>query len=395
MSYGYSLKDADEPTPMAAPARRRSELHSTPRREAVEEVETDDDAGLVLFARRIKKAEIIYVTSQLAIMADTGITLSTALNALAEQEENPSLKTVLNSLKSSVETGEDFSAALARHPKQFDKTYVALVKASEQTGTLAEMLERIANYQRKELDTRNTVRSSLAYPAAMLVIAIGVCVFLLAWVFPKFTPLFDRKGLALPAPTVVMMAISNSLTGYWHFWVAGVIAAIVAFVFGRKTEPGERILDWVKINVPILGPMFRKVILSRSIRTLGTMLASGVPTLEAIRLCGEISGNYYFQQLWFHVVDRVTEGKQICDALSEKQMLPPTLVQMIATGEETGKLDAVLTRVSGYYDHEVENTVKAATSLIEPILITFMGIMVGGIALALLMPIFTLSRNPG
>jgi len=395
VSYGYGLKDAEEPTPVIPSARRRAESHPLPRRDVAEEVEADDDGGLVLFPRRIKRSEIIYVTSQLAIMADTGITLSTALNALAEQEENPSLKAVLVSLKSSVETGEDFSVALARHPKQFDKTYVALVKASEQTGTLAEMLERIANYQRKELETRNNVRSSLAYPAAMFVIAIGVCVFLLTWVFPKFTPLFDRKGLKLPTPTVVMMAISNSLTGYWHFWVLGLIAAVVAFVFGRKTEPGQKIFDWIKINIPILGPMFRKVILSRSIRTLGTMLASGVPTLEAIRLCGEISGNYYFQELWFHVVDRVTEGKQICDALNERNMLPPTLVQMIATGEETGKLDTVLARVSGYYDHEVENTVKAATSLIEPILITVMGVIVGGIALALLMPIFTLSRNPG
>jgi type IV pilus assembly protein PilC len=352
-----------------------------------------DDGGL--FPRRVTKNEIIYVTSQLAVMVDTGITLSAALGGILSQEQNPSLRRVLADLKSVVESGDDFSTALAKYPKLFDKTYISLVRASEATGTLGEMLDRIAGYLRKELDTRHKVRAALAYPTVMMVVAAAVTIFLLTYVLPKFTPLFNRRGIQLPSSTVFMMGLSNVLIEYWPFWLAGCVALAAGFFFGKRTEQGKQIWDGFKIHAPLSGAMLRKVIISRSIRTLGTMVASGVPVLDAIRLCADVAGNFYYERLWLRVLDQVTGGKQICEALAGNPLFPPMLVQMISTGEETGKLDIVLERVSTYYDHEVESSLKTVTSMIEPIMITIMGVVVGGIAMSLLLPIFSLSRTPG
>jgi type IV pilus assembly protein PilC len=312
-----------------------------------------------------------------------------------KQEKNPTLRRVLLDLKSSVEGGDDFSSALIRYPKLFDKTYVALVRASEATGTLGVMLERIANYLRKELETRGKVRSALAYPAVMVVVAVAVTFFLLIYVLPQFTPLFNRQGIKLPVSTVIMMHVSSMLIQHWPWFLVGAVAAIAGLVFGKRTKHGTQAWHWCKINIPIIGPMVRKVAISRSVRTLGSMVAAGVPVLDALRLCAEVSNNCYYERLWLHVLEQVTSGKQICEGLVDNPLFPPMLVQMISTGEETGKLDRVLEKVSTYYDQEVDSAIKTATGLIEPIMITVMGIVVGGIAMSLMMPIFSLSRHAG
>ena len=347
-----------------------------------------------LFPKRVSRNDIIYVTNQLAIMVDTGITLSAALAGIVEQETNPTLRTILSELRDAVEAGEDFSAALGRYPHLFDKTYRALVKASEATGSLGPMLDRIANYLRKQVETRGKVRAAMAYPAVMMFVAVGVTIFLLTYILPKFTPLFKSKGTDLPAPTKIMMALSDTMLGHWYLWLAGAVALIIGFVLFKRTEPGRLSLDWAKIHTPIIGPMIRKVIISRSIHTLGTMLQSGVAVLEAIRLAGEVSANIYYERLWNRVLDEVAGGKRICEVLRGNPLFPRVLVQMIASGEETGKLDQVLERVSVYYDREVETAVKATTSMIEPIMISVMGVVVGTIGLALLLPIFSLSKQP-
>jgi type IV pilus assembly protein PilC len=365
------------------------------RRDGFQVIELNEDDGEgELFGRRISRNDIIYTTSQLAIMVDTGITLSNALDGILQQEQNPTLRNVLAELKDSVEAGEDFSTALARHPKLFTRTYISLVKASEATGTLGPMLDRIAGYLRKEVETRGKVRAAMAYPMVMMLLALGVTIFLLVYILPKFTPLFKSKGAELPKPTLLMMNVSDAMLGYWYVWLGGFLLAVAGYLVARRTDSGRQFLDLVKINLPVLGPMFRKVTISRSIRTLGTMLASGVSMLDAIKLCGEVSGNYHYEKTWEHVRDQVTGGKRICEVLAGNPLFPPVLVQMIASGEETGKLDYVLERVSTYYDHEVDTSLKTATSLIEPIMISIMGVIVGGIGLALLLPIFSLSRQP-
>jgi len=361
----------------------------------VTEIEEADDDLSSLTARRITKNDIIYTTSQLAIMVETGTTIAHALSTIAEQETSPRLRAVLQDLKNSVEAGEDLSVALARHPKQFDETYVSLIRASESTGTMGEMLDRIAGYMSKEKETLGKVRSALAYPGCMMVMSIGVTIFLLVYILPKFEPMFKRPGFQLPASTAFLMKASETLIHHWYFWIAGVVAMVVGFIFGRRTEKGRRALDYTKIHAPIIGGLFRKIAITRSIRTLGTMVASGVSVLESLQLSAEVSGNIYYRELWLHALNQVTSGKQICEALAGSKLIPPMLIRMISSGEETGHLDTVLQRVSTFYDNEVDDAIKTTTSMIEPIMITGMGIVVGGIAMSLLLPIFSLSKPGG
>jgi len=376
----------------------REEAMARLKREGLAVVELEEDAGggMDLMPRRVRPADIIFVTSQLAVMVETGITLSAALGSIADQETNPALGRVLTDLKTAVESGEDFSAALARHPRHFDRTFVSLIKASEQTGTLGQMLDTVANYLRSQLETRHKIRAAMAYPAVMAVLALGVTIFLLTYILPKFEPLFSRKGVKLPQITIMMMSASKVLLDYWQFWLIAAIALVLTYVFGRNTEPGRKFLDWLKIHAPIIGTMTRKVTLSRSVRTLGTMVASGVAVLDAIRLTADVSSNWYYEQAWLRVLERVTEGQRISESLEDELALfPPTLIQMVGAGEETGKLDVVLGKVSSFYDREVETSLKATTSMIEPLMICAMGVVVGTIALGLLMPIFQLSRPTG
>jgi type IV pilus assembly protein PilC len=395
MNYQYSVRD-----PLGNVLNGRLDAASQDdaaqqlRRDGFQVLDLDEADGEGLFGSHISRNDIIYTTAQLAIMVDTGITLSAALAGIVEQEQNPGLRRVLNDLKDAVESGDDFSSALARFPKLFDKTYVSLIKASEATGTLGPMLERISCYLRKEAESRGKVRAAMAYPMVMMVLATGVTIFLLTYILPKFTPLFKAKGKLLPGPTRLMMGLSDAILGYWPFWIAGIALVVVGLLYARRTESGRMFFDLLKIRLPILGPMFRKIAISRSIRTLGTMLASGVSILDSLKLCGEVAGNYHYERLWDIVRDQVTSGKRVCEVLSGHPLFPRVLVQMIAAGEETGKLDYVLERVSTYYDQEVDTALKTTTSLIEPIMISVMGLVVGTIGLALMLPIFSLSK-PG
>jgi type IV pilus assembly protein PilC len=357
-------------------------------------LEERSGGGGGLFPKRVSKQELIYTTSQLAIMVETGVTLSTAIESILAQEANPTLKRVLSDLKSHVEAGEDFSRSLERHPKIFDHTYVSLIRASESTGAMAEMLDRIAAYLRKEVETRGKVKSAMAYPMVMMTVAIAVVIFLLTYILPKFTPMFARKGINLPLPTKVMMAVSETMLNFWYLWILGFAAVIAAFIYALRTDAGRTAWDKIKISLPMFGPLFRKVSISRSIRTLGTMLSAGVPMLESLRLTSEVSGNVHYRALWRRVEDRVTGGCQVCDALSGDPLFPSTLVQMITAGEATGRLDMVLEKVSNFYDQEVEGAIKTTTSLIEPIMIAVMGVVVGGIGMSMLLPIFSLSKVP-
>lgn len=362
---------------------------------AVLEIADEEDDGAGLFGGRVSRRDIANVTTQLAVMVDTGITLSSAFAGLIAQEHNPKLKQLLSDLQAAVEGGSDFSSALQAHPQYFDATYVALVRASEASGTLAEMLDRIADYLRTRIESRAKVRAAMTYPAVIAGLAVGVTIFLLTYIMPKFEPLFMRKGNELPQMTVFMMSASRLLIDYWYAWIAGTVAAVAGLIFWKRTESGRRAWDRALLNLPILGPLFRKIILSRSISTLGTMIASGVSALDALRLCGESAGNRLYYELWENVRERVTAGDQICEALAGEPLVPPTLVQMIASGEQSGRLDDVLLKVSSFYDREVETSLKSATSLIEPIMICVMGVVVGTIGLSLLLPIFSLSRRPG
>ncbi len=354
----------------------------------------EEEAGSAIpfLSPGVGRTEISYFTAQLSVMIDTGIPLASALDTLAENETNAAVKDLISQLKAKIETGEDFSHALAAFPKYFDETYIALVRASEKSGQLGPLLERLANSLRSEIDTRQKVRGALTYPAVMVVVAVGVLVFLLTYVMPKFQPLFEKRGTKLPITTRCMMAVSESMLKHGVWWIVGTAVAVAATVWFVRSKYGKHVIDYAKIHAPILGPMFRKVALSRSICTLASMLRAGVSMVDAIRLTAAVAGNALYAKVWLRALDQVIEGEQLGDALRGNALIPPTLVQMIVAGERTGRLDAVLEKVGGFYDREVETSIKTATTIIEPAMIVVMGVVVGGIAVSLLLPIFSLSK---
>ncbi len=390
-STAWSADDSTAAAP-ASPAAAPSAEQESPWLEA--SVEAPQQGPGLLPARPVTKKELLQFTDQLALLTDTGVSLAQAMQTIAEQESHPRLRRVLAQLLEKLEQGEDFSQALEQFPKLFGPTYITLVRAGEATGLMSQMLARVADYLRAELDTRRKIRAAMAYPCVMALMAVGVTVFLLTYVMPKFTPLFASRGMNLPLPTRVVLAISNALTGYWWAWLLALAAGGVGLGWVLRTEAGRWHWDGLKLRLPVLGPLVQRVILSRSLRTLGVLLNCGVPLLEALKLTSQVSGNRRYQAAWDEVIEEVTTGKEIHTVLQQGALFPPMLVRMIATGEETGRLDEVLDRVSLHYDREIEAALKTATSLIEPLMIGVMGVVVGGIGLALMLPIFKLS-SPG
>ena len=373
---------------VAATQLRQQSLYVVSLEEAVE----SSAKGLPsLFAKRITQRDIVEFASQLAVMVDAGVPISSALEGLVGQTDNPTMKSMLTALQDNVQAGEDLSNALAKYPKHFDKAFVNLVKASEASGQLGPMLERIAVQYRTESETRSKIKGALIYPAAMVTMCVGVVIFLLTYVFPKLMPLFAGREKDIPGPTKVLLALSQSMTAYWPWYVGVTLTLIVAFVVMSRRAAGRIGLDWLKIHVPPFHILSRKVALSRSLRTLSTTLNAGVPMLEALQLSAGTSNNHFYECCWNHVTEQVTTGRQVHEALRGQTLFPKMVVQMIASGEKTGRLGNVLEKVSDYLEREVANTVKTVTSLLEPLIITVLGSAIGGIAIAMLLPIFKLS----
>lgn len=343
--------------------------------------------------KRVPRKEIIYFTNQLAIMVDAGVPVATALEGISKQIENPVLAEILAHIQKSVESGSDLSAALADFPRQFDRTYVNLIKASEASGTMPQMLNRIAAQAEEEQETIQQVKGALIYPAIMLVMCVGVCIFLLTYVFPKLMPMFASRGAAIPGPTKAMIMVSTAMTSYWYLIILFLAALAGAFCYIRNQAWGKSAFDWILIRLPVFGSMLKKLAISRSIRTLATTVNAGVPMLEAIELSSGVTDNVHFKQSWMEIGELVTTGKQIHEALEGKTLFPPTMQQMIASGESTGRLGMVLNKLSDYFDREVQIAIKNATTLIEPIMVVCMGSIIGFIALSMLLPIFTLSTS--
>jgi len=355
--------------------------------------DTEDEFDIEdLQSARVRKRDLITTLQQLAILAEAGVNVATALQATIEEEKNSTLRSILKQVKKDIESGQDFSAALSRYPKVFNNTVVALAKAGEKTGALGAMLARAAGYLQAEYETTAKVRAAMVYPAIMLVMAVGVTVFLLTFVLPRFIPMFEARHVALPKITVMTLAASNFLRGHWKTFLAlaGGVFAILAIM--RRSQSGREYLDQIKLSVPLLGPIYRRIAISRSCRTLSTVLYAGVPILDGLDLAAAISDNTIIRGAWLTVRDGIMEGRRVCDCMKTETIFPRPLVQMVAAGEDAGNLDQVLGKVAEFYERELEVTIKTATSLIEPAMIIIMGIVVGTIGLSLLLPIFSLSR---
>jgi len=342
-------------------------------------------------AGRPKQKHVLDFTTQLAVMIRAGINIRAALEGIADQTEHANFKKVINQLRSDVESGKQFSEALGRHAKLFGTLYINMVKASEMSGSFAAMLDRIAGYIGQEMETRKMVIGASIYPGVIGTMAVGVTVFLLTFVLPKFAGVFKGKEEALPWATKFLMGLSSFMVSYWYFVIAGIIGVVGAIVAFAKTELGGFWIDRAKLSVPIVKGMFRALYISRSLQTMGQLINAGVPMLDTLAITGDISGNRLYKGLWRSVYTNVKQGRKIATPLVKSPLMPRAVAQMVAAGEESGKLGEVLDEISTYYAKTLKDKIKAVTSMIEPLMIVLMGSVVGFIAISIILPIFKMS----
>ena len=335
--------------------------------------------------------DVLDFTTQLAVMIRAGISIRAALEGIAEQVQNQKFRKILHQIKNDVESGKQFSEAITKHPKLFGPLYVNMVRASEMSGSFAKMLDRIAAYLNQEMETRRMVIGASIYPGVIATMAIGVTVFLLTFVLPKFASVFQGKEAALPGPTKFLMGLSAFMVEYWWIVLGVGLAMIIGFLAFIRTELGGFWWDRFKLNAPLIKRMFSALYISRSLNTMGELLNAGVPMLDTITITSEVSGNRLFRRMWRGVHSSVKQGKKIQSTLVRSTLLPKSVVQMISAGEESGKLGEVLEEISTYYSKVLRDSIKAVTGMIEPLMIVLMGSVVGFIAMAIILPIFKMS----
>ena len=349
---------------------------------------------VISFGSGVNAKDLQIFTRQLATMIDAGLPLVQCLDILASQTPNKIFQRILQQVKSSVEQGATFSDALRKHPKVFDDLYVNLVQAGEVGGILDTILNRLAIYIEKNVKLKGQIKSALYYPVGIMVVAIGVIAVMLVKVIPTFENMYSQMGHAeLPAPTRVVINISHSFLNNWYMYVGGLFGTIVAATMMRRTDRGKEIFDRVMLRVPVIGPTLRKIVVARFTRTLGTLLSSGVPILDALDICARTAGNKVVQNGIMRARDKISEGHDMAGPLAESRVFPSMVVQMIGVGEQTGAMDQMLSKIADFYEEEVDAAVTALTSLIEPIMMAFLGVVVGGLIIAMYLPIFKLAGN--
>lgn len=335
--------------------------------------------------------DVMGFTKQLAVMLRAGISIRDAIEGIAEPISNQKFKAALDQIRSDVESGTPFSGALAKHPKIFDPLYVDMIRASELSGSMAHMLDRLTAYLEQQHETRSMVRGAMIYPVVLFVLSVSAVVFLLTWVLPRFMGIFKGKEHMLPTPTKMLIVMSDFMQHQWYILVGALLLIVVVFVYLKRTERGALAWDMFKLRVPIIRNMTRAIYITRGLQTMGELVNAGVPMLETLEITGEVSGNLHYKALWLRVRDAVQEGRKIVHPLQEDTLLPKSVVQMIASGEESGKLGEVLADISEFYARELKDTIKATTALIEPVMILIMGTVIGFIAMSLILPVFKMS----
>ena len=340
---------------------------------------------------RVKDKDIVVFTRQFATMIDAGLPLVQALDILSTQVENKTMARALTIIKSDVESGSTYADALRKHPKVFTELYANMVAAGESGGILDTILNRLANYIEKAMKLKKKVKGAMIYPIVVSTIAIGVIAVIMVFVVPTFAKMFATFGGKLPAPTQLVMSISNFVAGIGGLIVLILlIAASVAFVQTRKTEKGRAITDAFFLKLPIFGVLLRKVAVAKFTRTLGTLISSGVPILDGLEITAKTAGNKVIEYAVMEIRQAVSEGKTIAEPLMKSGVFPPMVTHMISVGESTGALDAMLSKIADFYDDEVDNAVSNLTSMMEPMLMVFLGGSVGFIVIAMYLPIFKL-----
>jgi type IV pilus assembly protein PilC len=344
---------------------------------------------------KVETKDLVVFTRQFATMIDSGLPLVQCLEILGSQQENKTFKEILLKVKESVESGSTFADALGKHPKAFDALYVNLVAAGEVGGILDTILSRLAAYIEKNQKLAKQVKGAMVYPATIMSIAVIVVGVILVFVIPTFAKMFADFGGELPAPTKIVIALSNFIVKYILVLIGGTFGIIAAFKKYYATPGGKKNIDRIALKAPIFGPLIRKVSVAKFTRTLGTMISSGVPIMDGLEIVAKTAGNKIVEEAIYRVRQAISEGKTMAEPLAASGVFPPMVVQMISVGEATGAMDAMLTKIADFYDDEVDDAVGALTSMMEPLLMVFLGTVVGGLVVAMYLPIFKLAGAVG
>jgi type IV pilus assembly protein PilC len=342
------------------------------------------------FGGGVDEKEIVVFTRQFATMIDAGLPLVQCLEILASQQDNKVFKKALTEIRQSVEGGLTFAAALKQHPKIFSSLYANMVEAGEAGGILDTILNRLAQYMEKAMSLKKKVKSAMIYPSTIVSVALVVVIFLLVFVIPTFKAMFEGFGAALPLPTQIVLELSNIVRAYFLIGLGAIAAMIVGIRMWYKTPSGKLAIDTLLLKTPVFGMLIRKVAVAKFTRTLGTLISSGVAILDGLDITARTAGNKVVEGAVLRTRASIAEGKTIADPLKESGVFPPMVVQMIAVGEQTGALDTMLAKIADFYDEEVDTAVGNLTALLEPMLMVFLGIVIGGVVIAMYMPIFKL-----
>jgi type IV pilus assembly protein PilC len=354
-------------------------------------------SGFLSKLKRVNEQALTVFSRQFATMINAGLAMVRCLDILSEQTDDKKLQQVLIQVRRDVEGGSTLSNALHKHPQVFSTLYTSMVKAGEMGGVLDEVLERLAGFMEKDFSLKKKVKSALTYPVVILVMAMGIVFFLVTYILPTFVTLFEGMSLKLPLPTQILIMITKGARNPIVLIPCFVLAVLLAFVLAQygKTPGGKKQFDMLKLNVPVFGMLNRKVSISRFCRTLGTLLSSGVPIMQALEIVGKASGNEIIAITVTKVRESIREGESIASPLGASGMFPPMVTQMVAVGEETGNLDAMLSKIADFYDTEVEYMLASLTSMLEPIMIVGMGGIVGFIVISVFLPLYQLIGNLG
>ena len=343
----------------------------------------------------VKETDVVLFTRQLATMIEAGISLVQALTALYEQcdpKRQRNLRRIISDVTTRVQGGETFNESIAKHPRVFNRLFVSMVKAGEHGGLLAEILDRLAGFLESTARLRKKVKSAMTYPVIVLSIALAITTFLIVRVVPIFGEIFKDFGAKLPAPTQFLIDLSEFVRGNWYFLVLGIVGTVFGLRAFLRSRRGKILTDRWKLKLPVFGPLVHKICMSRFSRTFAQLIRSGVPILEVLDIVGGSAGNHIIETSVKLVSEDVEKGDNLSIALSKRKIFPPMLLRMVAAGEATGKIDTMLEKMADFWDEEIEAMLDALTSLIEPMLIVFLGVIVGGIVIAMFLPIFKLNE---
>lgn len=354
----------------------------------IKEKPKDLFANVAFFKPKVTGKDVVIFTRQLSTMIDAGLPLVQGLEILEKQQDNPTFKKILNSVRTDVEAGSTLADSMRKHPKVFDTLFSNMIEAGETGGILDTILSRLAVFMEKSMALKKKIKGAMTYPTICLAISILILAVILIFVVPVFETMFEDFGSTLPLPTLFLVNLSNLVKDYFILLIIAFVIAVMIFKKIYNTEKGRLIIDRYSLKSPVFGILLKKVAVAKFTRTLSTMLHSGVPILEALQVVAKTSGNKVIENAVFRVADSIAEGRPIAEPLEESGVFPNMVVQMINVGESVGALDAMLEKIADFYDQEVDQAVENLTAMIEPFMMVFLGGMIGGIVVAMYLPIF-------